>query len=175
MRTERLPFELPWIVEEASWPEQAALGRAGRPRPLDEFAGEEHDAPLAEAFLLSPAAAGEALLGAAMTLSLRDPPEGAAMPGRLARRALRLAPGLAGVGVSRAWSGLRPTAPDGLPVVGALPGAQGVYLHAAHASLGMQAAPATAARLADLVCGTDAGRLAALAPDRFPDPKEEIT
>jgi glycine/D-amino acid oxidase-like deaminating enzyme len=38
----------------------------------------------------------------------------------------------------------------------------------------MQAAPATAARLADLVCGTDAARLAALAPDRFPDPKEEI-
>jgi glycine/D-amino acid oxidase-like deaminating enzyme len=173
MRTERLPFGLPWIVEEASWPDQVVLGRAGRPRPLGELAAEEPDAPLAEAFLLCPAERGEALLGASMALSLRDGTEGAAMPSRLARRALRSAPGLASVGVSRAWSGLRPTAPDGLPAVGALPGRERVYVHGGHASLGMQAAPATAAWLADLICGAPAPpQLAALAPERF-DPKEE--
>jgi glycine/D-amino acid oxidase-like deaminating enzyme len=173
MRTERLPFDLPWIVEEASWPDQVVLGRAGRPRPLAELAEEEPDAPLAEAFLLCPAEAGEALLGASMTLSLRDGTEGAAMPSRLARRALRAAPALGTVGISRAWSGLRPTAPDGLPVVGALPGREGVYVHGGHASLGMQAAPGTAAWLAGLICGETAPpQLAALAPERF-DPKEE--
>ena len=173
MRTERLPFELPWIVEEASWPDQVVLGRAGRPRPLAELAAEAPDAPLAEAFLLCPAEAGEALLGASMALSVRDGTEGADVPSRLARRALRHAPGLGSVGVSRAWSGLRPTAPDGLPVVGALPGREGVYVHGGHASLGMQAAPATAAWLAGLICGDrPPPQLAALAPERF-DPKEE--
>jgi glycine/D-amino acid oxidase-like deaminating enzyme len=174
MRTERLPFELPWIVEEASWPAQVVLGRAGRPRPLAELAEEEPDTPLAEAFLLCPAERGEALLGASMALSLRDATEGAAMPSRLARRALRFAPGLAGVGISRAWSGLRPTAPDGLPVVGALPGGGRLYVHGGHASLGMQAAPATAAWLAELLCEEGAPpQLAALAPARF-DSKEEL-
>jgi glycine/D-amino acid oxidase-like deaminating enzyme len=173
MRTERLPFELPWIVEEASWPDQVVLGRAGRPRPLAELAAEEPDASLAEAFLLCPAEGGEALLGASMALSLRDGTEGATMPSRLARRALRCAPRLAAVGVSRAWSGLRPTAPDGLPVVGALPGGERVFVHGAHASLGMQAAPATAQWLAALVCGEEpAPQLARLVPQRF-DPKEE--
>ncbi|HXV34492.1 MAG TPA: FAD-binding oxidoreductase [Gaiellaceae bacterium] len=173
MRTERLPFDLPWIVEEASWPDQVVLGRAGRPRPLAELAQDAPDAPLAEAFLLCPAEAGEALLGASMALSLRDGTEGADMPSRLARRALRYAPGLGSVGISRAWSGLRPTAPDGLPVVGALPGREGVYVHGGHASLGMQAAPATAAWLADLICAEPAPpQLAALAPERF-DPREE--
>jgi glycine/D-amino acid oxidase-like deaminating enzyme len=108
-----------------------------------------------------------------MALSLRDATEGAAMPSRLARRALRFAPGLAGVGNSRAWSGLRPTAPDGLPVVGALPGGR-LYVHGGHASLGMQAAPATAAWLAELMCEEGAPpQLAALAPARF-DSKEEL-
>jgi glycine/D-amino acid oxidase-like deaminating enzyme len=58
-------------------------------------------------------------------------------------------------------------------VVGALPGRERVYVHGGHASLGMQAAPATASWLADLICGAPAPpQLAVLAPERF-DPKEK--
>ena len=89
---------------------------------------------LAEAFLLCPAERGEALLGASMALSLRDGTEGTAMPSHLARRALRAAPGLAALGVSRAWSGLRPTAPTGCSSSARSPARNGLSSTAARAS-----------------------------------------
>jgi glycine/D-amino acid oxidase-like deaminating enzyme len=90
------------------------------------------------------------------------------MPARLAARAVAVAPGLAPIGVRRAWSGLRPIAPDGLPVVGRVPGVEGLIVHGGHGSLGMQAAPATAARLADEICGRPLPDwYAALDPVRF--------
>jgi len=50
-----------------------------------------------------------------------------------------------------AWAGLRPATPDGLPLIGALPGHVGVYLATGHGMLGVTLAPATAALLAPLV------------------------
>jgi D-amino-acid dehydrogenase len=50
-----------------------------------------------------------------------------------------------------AWAGLRPATPDGLPLVGALPGLEGAYLATGHGMLGVTLAPATAALLAPLV------------------------
>jgi len=74
--------------------------------------------------------------------------EGLEAQQRMARRALELAPGLARtIEITRAWWGLRPLTPDGLPLVG--PGdVDGLYIHGGHASLGMHAAPATARWLA---------------------------
>jgi glycine/D-amino acid oxidase-like deaminating enzyme len=77
-------------------------------------------------------------------MSLRDAVEGIGAPQRLARRVLEVAPNLQ-ARITRAWWGLRPMTPDGLPVAGL---ADGVYVHGGHGSLGMQAAPATAAWLA---------------------------
>ena len=50
-----------------------------------------------------------------------------------------------------AWAGLRPATPDGLPLIGALPGLEGAYLATGHGMLGVTLAPATAALLAPLV------------------------
>jgi D-amino-acid dehydrogenase len=50
-----------------------------------------------------------------------------------------------------AWAGLRPSTPDGLPLIGALPGVDGVYVASGHGMLGVTLAPATAALLAPLV------------------------
>jgi len=50
-----------------------------------------------------------------------------------------------------AWAGLRPATPDGLPLIGPLPGLDGVYLATGHGMLGVTLAPATAALLAPLV------------------------
>ena len=49
------------------------------------------------------------------------------------------------------WAGLRPTTPDGLPLIGAVPGHDGLFVAAGHAMLGVTLAPATAAVLAPLV------------------------
>jgi D-amino-acid dehydrogenase len=55
------------------------------------------------------------------------------------------------------WAGLRPATPDGLPLIGELPGHPGLYVAAGHGMLGVTLAPATAALLAPLVLD---GRLA---------------
>jgi D-amino-acid dehydrogenase len=49
------------------------------------------------------------------------------------------------------WAGLRPATPDGLPLIGALPGLDGIYLATGHGMLGVTLAPATANLLAPLV------------------------
>jgi D-amino-acid dehydrogenase len=51
----------------------------------------------------------------------------------------------------QAWAGLRPSTPDGLPLIGALPGLDGVFVASGHGMLGVTLAPATAALLAPLV------------------------
>jgi D-amino-acid dehydrogenase len=50
-----------------------------------------------------------------------------------------------------AWAGLRPATPDGLPLIGALPGLDGIFLATGHGMLGVTLAPATARLLAPLV------------------------
>jgi D-amino-acid dehydrogenase len=50
-----------------------------------------------------------------------------------------------------AWAGLRPATPDGLPLIGALAGLDGIYLATGHGMLGVTLAPATANLLAPLV------------------------
>ena len=65
------------------------------------------------------------------------------------------------------WAGLRPATPDGLPLIGALPGLDGVYLATGHGMLGVTLAPATAALLAPLVLeGRAAPELAPFDPAR---------
>ncbi len=65
------------------------------------------------------------------------------------------------------WAGLRPATPDGLPLIGALPGHEGVYLATGHGMLGVTLAPATAALLAPLVLeGRAAPELAPFDPAR---------
>ena len=63
-----------------------------------------------------PAAGRDALLGASLSTSLRDAVEGTTCRGA-SRSAWRRRPGLS-AGVVRAWSGLRPMTPDGLPLAG---------------------------------------------------------
>ena len=61
-------------------------------------------------------------------------------------------------GQVEAWAGLRPATPDGLPLIGALPGLDGVHLATGHGMLGVTLAPATAALLVPLVLERRAAR-----------------
>ncbi len=54
-------------------------------------------------------------------------------------------------GASVPWAGLRPVAPDGLPIIGTVPGQEGLFVATGHSHLGITLAPATGAALAPLV------------------------
>jgi glycine oxidase len=71
--------------------------------------------------------------------------------GHLLSLAGRLAPRLADAAVDRVWAGLRPATPDGLPLIGRLPGWQGITLATGHFRHGILLAPITGELVADLV------------------------
>ena len=65
------------------------------------------------------------------------------------------------------WAGLRPATADGLPLIGALPGHDGLFVASGHGMLGVTLAPATAAFLAPLVLeGRTAAELEPFDPGR---------
>jgi glycine oxidase len=80
--------------------------------------------------------------------------------------AARLVPALAGSTFRGAWAGLRPETPDGLPLVGPVPGAPGLLLAAGHYRSGVLLSPVTAELVADGLLGKGWGEPAFL-PERF--------
>ena len=70
----------------------------------------------------------------------------------LRRKALSVAPELAALR-QREWMGHRPSTPDSLPLIGALPGAPNVYAGVGHQHVGLSGAPRTGRWLAALISG----------------------
>ena len=65
------------------------------------------------------------------------------------------------------WVGPRPMTPDGLPMLGVLPGRTRIFAAAGHNMLGLTLAPTTGKAMADLILGDDPGiDLSAMAPGR---------
>ena len=80
----------------------------------------------------------------------------------------RLVPSLADCAFRDAWAGLRPCTPDGLPVIGRIPGSDGLLVASGHHRNGVLLAPVTAGLVTDLILGkTLPSSAAAFAPDRF--------
>lgn len=67
------------------------------------------------------------------------------------------------------WTGLRPMSPDGLPVVGLVPGVGPVFVNAGHGALGWSLSAATAELLADSVAA-ELGMSTARAPTSNEEP-----
>jgi len=67
----------------------------------------------------------------------------------LLERALEIAPSLVNLEINEKWSGLRPLAAHGLPVLGALPEAENLFAATGHYRNGILLAPITAETLAD--------------------------
>ena len=86
----------------------------------------------------------------------------------LRRMARSLVPALGYGEVASAWAGLRPGSPDGLPIIGRLPGWENVYVATGHFRNGILLGPVTGKLIAQLVAGepTDVP-LAAFRPERF--------
>ncbi|MFN0181449.1 MAG: NAD(P)/FAD-dependent oxidoreductase [Gemmatimonadales bacterium] len=66
------------------------------------------------------------------------------------------------------WVGMRPLTPDGLPMLGRVPGFTNAFVATGHAMLGVTMAPVTGEMMADLMVGQlDESTLGAFAPGRF--------
>jgi glycine oxidase len=89
---------------------------------------------------------------------------------RLRSGANALVPGLAFARQRSAWAGLRPGTPDGLPVLGRLPGWENVWVATGHFRNGILLAPITGQIIADaLISGRMAPGLEPFSPIRFAD------
>ena len=86
----------------------------------------------------------------------------------LREMATEISPNLASLPMADHWSGLRPYAPDGLPVLGPVEGSRGVFVATAHYRNGILLAPWTAKVVADsLIDGRSLEYLGLFDPDRF--------
>ena len=68
-------------------------------------------------------------------------------------RAIEYMPALAKLSVIRTWTGFRAATPDKLPLIGACPGRERVYLATGHEGLGITTSLGTARLLADRIAG----------------------
>ncbi len=86
----------------------------------------------------------------------------------LRQMASEIAPNLSSLAIADHWSGLRPFAMDGLPVMGSFAGIDGMTIATAHYRNGILLAPLTAKIVADKVTkDIEPPYLAAFSPDRF--------
>jgi len=65
------------------------------------------------------------------------------------------------------WVGMRPLTPDGLPLLGRVPGYRNLSVATGHAMLGITMAPVTGEAMADLMNGGSTDALAPFDPGRF--------
>jgi D-amino-acid dehydrogenase len=85
--------------------------------------------------------------------------------------ALRVAPGLAAAEIAEVRVGLRPLTPDGMPVLGRVPGVENVFLATGHGPTGLTLGPYSGKVVADLMMGKPSSSdIAAFAVTRFPTP-----
>jgi len=86
----------------------------------------------------------------------------------LRKMATEIAPAIAGLAVADRWAGLRPYAMDGLPVIGAISGIDGLFIATAHYRNGILLAPLTAKLVAEGLAGDkDSRYFKTFGPDRF--------
>ena len=76
---------------------------------------------------------------------------GAGVVGEIARRAATLVPALGELGVTGAWSGVRPTTPDDLPIIGWVPAVDGLFVAGGHGMWGIALGPITGQLVAQTV------------------------
>ncbi|AYF88425.1 glycine oxidase ThiO [Pseudomonas sp. DY-1] len=69
--------------------------------------------------------------------------------------AFELLPELANSEVVGHWAGLRPSSPEGIPFIGPVPGADGLWLNCGHYRNGLVLAPASCRLLMDLMLGRE--------------------
>ena len=101
---------------------------------------------------------------------LEDEPDAAALVPAMVRRGARFVPALADAPIGAPRLCARPQSLDGRPLVGRVPGVEGLWVAAGHGPWGISTGPASGRLIADLIDGRLAAPPAALDPARFGSP-----
>jgi D-hydroxyproline dehydrogenase subunit beta len=139
----------PYSIEQAVWPVQEDIGMLVAEPTLAQVAAGKAEEPTLVSLLLGGRSAGQCVIGTSLGRSLTEEAEGPDTVRRLAERAARVSPQLRDVPVVAAWSGRRAMSPDGLPVVGPVPGLDGLEVASGFSSIGMMTIPAACKRLVE--------------------------
>jgi glycine/D-amino acid oxidase-like deaminating enzyme len=107
------------------------------------------------AFNVQPRRTGQVLIGSSRQYGMASSGVDAHMMNAMLRRAIEYMPGLASLSAIRSWTGFRAATTDKLPLIGACPGRNNVYLATGHEGLGISTSLATARLLADMILGRD--------------------
>lgn len=146
------------VIEEAEM--DAALGTGG----VAEDAGAAHEDPEETPQSSVIVAAGIAAIGS--TFLTREPdPE--AWTERILVRAMEFVPAIADAPIRETRACARPLSADGRPLIGAVPGIEGLFVCSGHGPWGISAAPASGRLVADLVLGRVATPPEGVDPARF--------
>lgn len=106
------------------------------------------------AFNVQPRPTGQLLIGSSRQFDSLTPVVETDVLARMLQRASAFIPSLARMNAIRAWTGFRAASPDGLPLIGAHPWRERLWLAVGHEGLGVTTAPATAELLAALMLNT---------------------
>ena len=98
---------------------------------------------------------GQVLLGGSRAPALADAPEGADATAEIARRAAAMVPALALAAIAGVWSGVRPTSPDGFPLIGWVPGIDGLFVAGGHGGQGVTLGAGSARLAAQMLLGVE--------------------
>ena len=157
--TRPAPFRLRHLIEDAAWdpgslpPVTVQTLADGGPRPSTFATGLGQDDD------------GRIVIGASHTRGSEDHGLAPETLAEVCRRAIRFVPALAGLEVPATRSCLRPMTPDGLPLHGPVPGADGLYVCCGHNAQGITWGPGAAAVVAESL---ESGQWdPALLPERF--------
>ena len=146
------------VLEEAEMDE--ALG-AGHLAP--DVVEADEDPAITPRFSLM-TAAGRSVAGSTF---LESEPELAPWVERILRRGAQFVPALLDAPIREIRVCARPVAEDGRPLIGPVPGVDGLFVCAGHGPWGISTGPGSARLLADLVLGKGADIPAAFDPGRF--------
>lgn len=149
------------VLEEAEMDEALGAGHL-----LLEAAGSAGDRAVTPRFSLM-TAGGRSVAGSTF---LEHEPDPDAWVERILSRGARFVPALLEAPIREVRVCARPVSADGRPLIGAVPGLDGLFVCAGHGPWGISTGPGSARLLADLVLGRDVEIPAAFDPGRFGPP-----
>ena len=106
------------------------------------------------AFNVQPRRTGQILIGSSRQFGAEHKEVDHTMIVRMLGRAQEYMPALGSMSAIRVWTGFRAATPDKLPLIGAWPGDQSIFLATGHEGLGITTSLATARILLDQVTGS---------------------
>jgi glycine/D-amino acid oxidase-like deaminating enzyme len=159
-----------WTPVAPLWGAVAQVRLAAPPRHTIEQAGvetltESGDVP--ESLFSIVTADGASSVGSTF---MDAEPDAAALAPLLLERGARYVPALAGARVEQVRACARPLSADGRPLLGPVPGVDGLYLLTGHGPWGITLGPGSARMVADAVLGRPVEIADAVSAARFPAP-----